>query len=275
MATEKELEEFVRLLCQAGADPDVLDNENKSALAVATLAGNHKIMDILTDKYSASVLYRTRDGSTLMHLAASADNGSAVLGFIKRGIPIHMPNKEGVKCIHVASVKGHVEVVKAIVAKGSSVDSRTKDGYSPLHLAVKFGKYDLVEALLGLGAELQLKTVEGGSSALHLATQVSDGQEIVDLLIRSGADLNALDFRLETPSHVASRAGNTRAVQLILEEGAEIDIQNEEGENILHVSVSESNLELVSEIIRHIVRKRKVVEAKRLINQPNKKGETR
>lgn len=275
LAAANEMEEFVRLLCQAGADPDVQDNEHQSAIHLATARGYQRIVDFLSERFKASITNRTKDGSTLMHLASSAYNAQAALGFIRKGIPIHMPNKEGAKCIHIASIRGHVEVVKAIVAKGENVDSRTKDGFTPLHLAVKFGKHELVEALLGLGANLQLKAVKGGETALHLATQVSDGQDCVDLLIRSGADVDAIDSRLETPLHFATRANNIKAVELLLNDGAKLDLQNELGENILHLSVKDSNLILIRDIIiQHAITKRKVTQAKRLINQANNKGES-
>lgn len=275
LAAANEMEEFVRLLCQAGADPDVQDNEHQSPIHLATARGYQRIMDILSEKFKASIMHRTKDGSTLMHLASSAYNAQAALNFIRKGIPIHMPNKEGAKCIHIASIRGHVEVVKAIVAKGENVDSRTKDGFTPLHLAVKFGKHELVEALLGLGANLQLKAVKGGETALHLATLVSDGQDCVDLLIRSGADVDAVDSRLETPLHFSCRANNLRAAELLLDDGAKIELQNELGENILHVAVRESYLELIRDvIIHHVANKRQVTQAKKLINQRNLKGES-
>lgn len=275
LAAANEMEEFVRLLCQAGADPDVQDYEHQSPIHLATACGYQRITEILTEKFKASLVFRTKDGSTLMHLASSAYNASAALNFIKKGIPIHMPNKEGAKCIHIASIRGHVEVVKAIVEKGENVDSRTKDGFTPLHLAVKFGKHDLVESLLGLGANLQLKAQRGGETALHLATLVRDGQDCVDLLIRSGADVDAIDSRSETPLHFAARANNIKAVELLLNDRAKIELQNEEGENILHVCVRESNLELIRDvIIQHVVTKRQVNQAKRLVNQANVKGES-
>lgn len=275
LAAANEMEEFVRLLCQAGADPDVQDNEHQSPIHLATSRGYQRIVDILSEKFKASIMYRTKDGSTLMHLASSAYNAQAALSFIRKGIPIHMPNKEGAKCIHIASIRGHVEVVKAIVAKGENVDSRTKDGFTPLHLAVKFGKHELVEALLGLGSNLHLKAIKGGETALHLATLVSDGQDCVDLLIRSGADVDAVDSRSETPLHFASRANNIKAVELLLNDGAKIDLQNDLGENILHICVRESNLELIRDIIiHHIITKRQITHAKKLINQTNNIGES-
>lgn len=275
LAAANEMDEFVRLLCQAGADPDVQDNEHQSPIHVATVRGFQRIVDILSERFKASIMHRTKDGSTLMHLASSAYNAQAALSFIRKGIPIHMPNKEGAKCIHIASISGHVEVVKAIVAKGENVDSRTKDGFTPLHLAVKFGKHELVEALLGLGANLQFKAVKGGETALHLATQVSGGQDCVDLLIRSGADVDALDCKQETPLHFATKANNMQAVDLLLNDGAKVELQNELGENVLHICVRESSLELLRDvIIAHVATKRKVTQAKRLINQANNKGES-
>ena len=275
LAAANEMEEFVRLLCQAGADPDVQDKEHQSPIHLATACGYQRIMDILSEKFKATIMSRTKDGSTLMHLASSAYNAQAALNFIRKGIPIHMPNKEGAKCIHIASIRGHVDVVKAIVAKGENVDSRTKDGFTPLHLAVKFGKHELVEALLGLGANLQLKAIRGGETALHLATLVRDGQDCVDLMIRSGADVDALDNNGETPLHFAARANNTKAIELLLNDGAKIDLQNQQGENVLHVCVRESSLELIRDvIIHHVITKRQVTQAKRLINQANVKGES-
>jgi ankyrin repeat protein len=275
LAAACEMEEFVRLLCQAGADPDVQDNDHQSPIHLATANGFNRITDILTERFKASIMNRTKDGSTLMHLASSAYNAQAALTFIRKGIPIHMPNKEGAKCIHIAAIHGHVEVVKAIVTKGESVDCRTKDGFTPLHLAVKFAKLELVECLLGLGANLQLNAIKGGETALHLATLVDKGEDCVNLLIKSGADVDAVDRSGETPLHYACRANNIKAVRLLLEDGARIDMQNERGENILHICVKESNLELIRDvIIQHVTTKRQVTQAKLLINQTNLRGES-
>lgn len=273
-ATEQENEPMVKLLCTSGADPDVIDKDHQTPIHIATARSYHKIVDILSEKFKASIMSRTKDGSTLMHLASNAYNSQAAMAFIRKGIPIHMPNKAGAKCIHMAAIRGHVEVVKAIVAKGESVDCRTKDGLTPLHLAVKFGQHEVVETLLGLGANLQLKTGKLGETPLHIATMVKDGERCVDLLIKSGADVDATEQKQETPMHFAARFNNLKAVQLLLEDGARVDSQNMDGENVLHVCVRESNLIIIETMLEHIIKNRTADEARILINQQNKDGES-
>lgn len=273
-ATEAENEPIVKLLCTSGADPDVIDKDHQTPIHIATARSYHKIVDILSEKFKASIMNRTKDGSTLMHLASNAYNSQAAMAFIRKGIPIHMPNKAGAKCIHMAAIRGHVEVVKAIVAKGESVDCRTKDGLTPLHLAVKFGQHEVVETLLGLGANLQLKTGKLGETPLHIATMVKDGERCVDLLIKSGADVDAVEIKQETPMHFAARFNNLKAVQLLLEDGAKVDSQNIDGENVLHVCVRESNLVIIETILDHIIKNRTADEARVLVNQQNKDGES-
>lgn len=274
LATEMEAEPIVRLLCAAGADPDLIDKDHQTPIHIATARSYHKIVDILSEKFKASIMSRTKDGSTLMHLASNAYNSQAAMAFIRKGIPIHMPNKAGAKCIHMAAIRGHVEVVKAIVAKGENVDCRTKDGLTPLHLAVKFSQHEVVETLLGLGANLQLKTGKLGETPLHIATMVKDGEACVDLLIKSGADVDATEQKQETPMHFAARFNNLKAVQLLLEDGAKVDSQNIEGENVLHACVRESNLSIIELMIDHIIKNRTADEARLLINQQNKDGES-
>lgn len=273
-ATEAENEPIVKLLCTSGADPDIIDKDHQTPIHIATARSYHKIVDILSEKFKASIMNRTKDGSTLMHLASNAYNSQAAMAFIRKGIPIHMPNKAGAKCIHMAAIRGHVEVVKAIVAKGESVDCRTKDGLTPLHLAVKFGQHEVVESLLGLGANLQLKTGKLGETPLHIATMVKDGERCVDLLIKSGADVDATEIKQETPMHFAARFNNLKAVQLLLEDGAKVDSQNIDGENVLHVCVRESNLIIIETILDHIIKNRTGDEARILVNQQNKDGES-
>lgn len=274
LATEAEDEPIVKLLCTSGADPDVIDKDHQTPIHIATARSYHKIVDILSEKFKASIMSRTKDGSTLMHLASNAYNSQAAMAFIRKGIPIHMPNKAGAKCIHMAAIRGHVEVVKAIVAKGENVDCRTKDGLTPLHLAVKFGQHEVVETLLGLGADLKTKTGKLGETPLHIATMVKDGERCVDLLIKSGADVDATEMKQETPTHFAARFNNLKAVQLLLEDGAKVDSQNIDGENVLHACVRESNLTIIETMLDHIIKNRTADEARILINQQNKDGES-
>ena len=44
-----------------------------------------------------------QDGSTLMHIAAQAGHPDTALVFLKKGVPLHMPNKVN-KCVPLEHV---------------------------------------------------------------------------------------------------------------------------------------------------------------------------
>ena len=67
--------------------------QDKSPLHVATERGHTEIVDLLIDKCKTSVAARTKDGNTLMHIASSFGHPETALAFLKRGVPLLMPNK--------------------------------------------------------------------------------------------------------------------------------------------------------------------------------------
>ena len=83
----------VRACACLSARLSVCMQQDKSPLHVATERGHTNIVDLLIDKYKTSVAARTKDGNTLMHIASSFGHPETALAFLKRGVPLLMPNK--------------------------------------------------------------------------------------------------------------------------------------------------------------------------------------
>lgn len=64
--------------------------------------------------------------TVLQHIAASAGHTDTALAFLKRGVPLFMPNKRGALGLHSAAAAGFNEVAKMLIARGTNVDIRTK-----------------------------------------------------------------------------------------------------------------------------------------------------
>jgi len=64
---------------------------------------------------------------------------------------------------------------------------------TPLHIAIGSGQCEVVETLLGYGASVHLKTGKSEETPLHIASRVKEGRLCARLLIKSGADVNALN----------------------------------------------------------------------------------
>lgn len=145
---------------------------DRTPLHLAAERGKNKVIELLIDKFKCNYSLRTKDGSTLMHIASESGHQNTALLLLKKGVPLHMPNKAGAICLHSACRKGHVEVVNLLLQKGAQIDARTKDNYTPLHVAVENGKYLVVQMLLGYGADVQIKGGILKETPLHISAKI-------------------------------------------------------------------------------------------------------
>jgi Ankyrin repeat. len=112
--------------------------------------GHASIIELLADKYKASIFERTKDGSTLMHIASLNGHAECAMMLFKKGVYLHMPNKVtfffivacrnrhivntsyilillqgGARSIHTAARYGHVGIINTLLQKGEKVDVTT------------------------------------------------------------------------------------------------------------------------------------------------------
>jgi ankyrin repeat protein len=73
--------------------PTGLDNEDRTPVLLAAEKGKTNVVELLTEKFRASCLERTKDGSTLLHVASLHGHPDTALMLLRKGVPLHMPNK--------------------------------------------------------------------------------------------------------------------------------------------------------------------------------------
>lgn len=83
------------------------------------------MIEILADKFKASIYERTKDGSTLMHIASLNGHAECANMLFKKGVYLHMPNKKGARSIHTAARYGHIGIINTLVQRGERVDVTT------------------------------------------------------------------------------------------------------------------------------------------------------
>ncbi|GBL94900.1 Ankyrin-2 [Araneus ventricosus] len=88
-------EGMLKVLSQANARANILDRRDRAPVHLAAERGHTNAVEILLDKFKASISQRTKDGSTLMHIASAAGFPDIAMIFMKRGVPIHTSNKVG------------------------------------------------------------------------------------------------------------------------------------------------------------------------------------
>lgn len=59
-------ERLVKYFCARGGDPDIFDNNDQTAVSLATKHGHIALVELLTEKYHASVSHRSKVSHTLI-----------------------------------------------------------------------------------------------------------------------------------------------------------------------------------------------------------------
>ncbi|KAH1017863.1 hypothetical protein HUJ05_008457 [Dendroctonus ponderosae] len=208
------------------ASASITDNQDRTPMHLAAENGHANIIELLADKFKASIFERTKDGSTLMHIASLNGHADCAMMLFKKGVYLHMPNKDGARSIHTAARYGHVGIINTLLQKGEKVDVTTNDNYTALHIAVESCKPLVVETLLGYGADVHVRGGKLKETALHIAARVKDGEKCALMLLKSGAGPNIATHDGNTPVHVAAKYGNLQTMLLLLEDGGDPQYKN-------------------------------------------------
>lgn len=119
--------------------------------------------------------------------------------------------------IHYAAVHGDVGLLRNLVKHGADIEM-TLNGKTPLVLAIENNKPEIVEELCNLGADVN-RPMESGETALHMAVYYGNFR-IVNLLLNCGADVTVGAGSKLTPLDNATMSGNEQMMDLLLKHGA-------------------------------------------------------
>ncbi|KAH7142889.1 hypothetical protein B0J13DRAFT_556150 [Dactylonectria estremocensis] len=144
--------------------------------------------------------------------------------------------------------------VFALTSRGIKTYSLTNSAgdiilYSPLCHAIYGGHLAIVEMLLGLGANLDLDATSQTQHPLQLAIERKDAS-ILKFLLANGASANTTFRQGDTILHSAVKWSNIACVDILLESGALVDAMNDNNESPLYIAVIENNQDAVSSLVR-------------------------
>jgi len=125
---------------------------------------------------------------------------------------------------------GDVAKVTKLINSGANINYRQEKGQlSPLNAAVEKRNVELIQMLISKGAEVNSKTRNGYSSLMVALSSLECKFDVVDILIRNGADVNAQSFKEKWSPLLLAAAqlnANNKVIQRLVEAGALVDASN-------------------------------------------------
>ncbi|XP_077510077.1 uncharacterized protein LOC144121041 isoform X2 [Amblyomma americanum] len=191
-----------------GPEINAVNNNKETALMIAVRKRSLNCVRVLVN-HAAPLDMNIQDkwGYTVLHEAVESNNLDIVnLLLSLPSADVTVMNKKGFNVLHSAAFQGNNFATEKIILRSPDlVDEKTADGDAALHLAVVNGHYRVVETLLTQGGcDVNIQNSEQHTALLLAA--LCGRCDLVELLVRAGADVNMPDQHGHTPMHVVLKA---------------------------------------------------------------------
>jgi len=172
------------------------------------------------------------DAETPLLTALRHGHATAVRALLAGGADVHIRyGQNKISIIHVAAATGQVGILREVIERGADVDTVEEQKGTALHVAALWNETEAVELLVKAGATIEARDNAGGTSLHAAAYRLS--LEALAALLKHGACVNAHDDTSRTPLFWAAlKAGSQGAaevVDLLLRSGADETIIDHEG----------------------------------------------
>jgi ankyrin repeat protein len=136
----------------------------------------------------------------------------------------------------VAAFMGDSSMVEALLASGADVNTRSGEGMTPLLYAVQQKSLPMVETILARKPDTEVSDRQG-RTALAAAIE-SRELKIAEKLTKAGAAVNVVLPRFNDFSllHLAVATGRKDAVELVVTNGARVNVLNSQGQTALELA---------------------------------------
>jgi ankyrin repeat protein len=267
LAAREGYTETVALLLEKGAIIEATENEaNFTALICAAHIGHTETVKLLLEK-GADIEAKEIDGATALVHAAGQGHVEIVAWLLEKGADIEAETNIGGTPLFAATVNGQLDSVKMLVEAGANINRKNKKGKTILMRAEEQGYTEIVEYLKKHAAERRSKKSSGkkkhatqkkdnaldpkdkfGRTELIRAAEDSE-TDIVEMLLNEGANIEAKDNEGLTALIYAAGNGDTETTTLLIDKGANIEAKDNCGATSLMWAASKNNAETVKLLI--------------------------
>ncbi len=238
------------LLLEAGADPDVVNTQDKTPLDLAISGAKDEIIDLLLE--AGAAVEPPEDG---IHVLAWNNEVIGVKLHIYAGTDIDQADEFGNIPLLLAVTKGHIGVVELLILHEANLEVGDEHGFTPLIMSAELNHPEIVQLLLDGGADiaaedkaertaldwaiimqsaeaediLRENDAPSGAEISFIAAIQTNNIDAVKALLEAGADVNEPAYTTKTPLHYASHSRNKEILKLMMTEGADLEAKTEQG----------------------------------------------
>ena len=250
LASWKGYVDAINLLLTAGADPNIALAKNDARLTTATdRSFGKKVLQKLVD-HDADVNAANKSGVTALWIACHQSDVDAVNVLMSAGVDPNTAHANGDTCLkHGIDRDCSREVFHTIIAHGADVNATNNKHVTALMSACRTKNEESMNILLNAGADPNIADV-GSSTCLHDAVHGRCCKQVLQALIDHGAEVNVANKSGVTALWIACYQRDVDAINVLLNAGANPNIDPTNGNTCLHHAV---HLRCCKEVLQALI----------------------
>ncbi|KAJ6259969.1 Ankyrin-2 [Drechslerella dactyloides] len=239
-------------LLDKGADPNVMSKHQQTALYRAIRAGQVRFVKLLLKERKDNPItlnLRHKGGWTELH--CSYQNGEIAKLLLDAGGDPNAKNVYGTNPMFIASEAGTLEVVQHLVNAGADIGPAGPRKSSPLHRAAQRDALDIARFLVEKGGkDMASAQKTDGVAPLHLAIE-NDADDVVKYFVEEvKVELNQVSVNAGTPLAIACRKRNLEYIDILLKNGADVNVYKNISTSPLRLAINSGNMEVLERILK-------------------------
>lgn len=288
IGSKKNNTELIDLLIKNGADINKQNSDGNTPILQA-LNKDMNVKNVHAFlKYNPDINIKGKAGVTPLCAFAIIDKdvSDTINLIIQHGAKLNQGYDDNDTTCLVYSIHfdAHINNIKALIENGENVNLKSKDGWVALQEAADKKNSKVIKLLLANKADVNSVTKEGWTALMRLAANEKDTSSLIELLLQNGANINQQSNEGATALALAITSGHVnniktllkhnpnldlspsgywpnlllaidkrdnKIVNLLLDKGANPNVNAENGPNALMVAVHSKNYDIVKSLVEH------------------------
>ena len=239
--------EKIRCLLEIGVDPKDRDLSGNTYFHVA--ARDDRVEVVQAFLTEVEVDNPNNDGDTALHLSCKSGHLTTTQVLLQKA-KLDAMNKLGMTPLHEAATSDAVsaELIRVIVdmivkaSNWSLVDAQDRHDNTALHIAARRGRPEILVELSSLNPKV---ANEEGDTPFHVAARSGIAfnlDTMIDVFNKpeKGVNLDEANNVGDSCLHICARRGDLHGINLLVACGADLALQNHDGNTVVHVVIEES-----------------------------------